>query len=85
MPSSQPVAQHGVAGGEQEKRASERDEHDVEHGGLPNGCRLCLTGRHKRSIRVGTRAHKRDINGPQRSHGAGDYLANTRPILVAGL
>jgi hypothetical protein len=33
--SSQTVAEHGIAGPDQEEHASEREKDDVEHGGLP--------------------------------------------------
>jgi hypothetical protein len=34
-PASQPIAERGVAGPDEEKRAGKRQEDDVEHDGLP--------------------------------------------------
>jgi len=35
--SSEPIAEHGVAGPDEEERQGERQEDDVEHESLPNG------------------------------------------------
>jgi hypothetical protein len=36
-PSSQAVAEHGIAGPDQEEHAGESEKDEVEHGRLPNG------------------------------------------------
>src|SRR5580700_3054604 len=60
---SQPIAEHGIARPEEEEREGEREEDDVEHGGLPKRERLISTSRHKHSIGEGGRSHKRGVNG----------------------